>query len=81
MLESEKEATTEDYQRRIALNNDNYPFAMAGYETTPTGPSYILSVEPRTNDKLLYRGRIWVNAHDFAVARIEARRPKILLSG
>ncbi len=76
MLDSEKEATTEDYQRRIALNNDNYTFAMAGYETTPTGPSYILSVEPRTNDKLLYRGRIWVNANDFAVARIEGEPAK-----
>jgi len=76
MIESEKEAVTEDYQRRIALNNDNYRFAMAGYETTPTGPSYILSVEPRTNDKLLYRGRIWVNADDFAVARIEAAPAK-----
>jgi hypothetical protein len=76
MLESEKEAVTEDYQRRIALNDDNYRFAMAGYETTPSGPSYILSVEPRTNDKLLYRGRIWVNAEDFAVARIEASPAK-----
>jgi hypothetical protein len=76
MIESEKEAVTEDYQRRIALNNDNYRFAMAGYEATPTGPSYILSVEPRTNDKLLYRGRIWVNAEDFAVARIEAAPAK-----
>jgi len=76
MLDSEKEAVTEDYQRRIALNNDNYRFAMAGYETTPTGPAYILSVEPKTNDKLLYRGRIWVNAEDFAVARIEAMPAK-----
>jgi hypothetical protein len=76
MLDSEKEAVTEDYQRRIALNNDNYRFAMAGYETTPTGPAYILSVDPRTNDKLLYRGRIWVNAEDFAVARIEAEPAK-----
>ena len=72
MLDSEKEAGTEEYQRRIALNNDNYRFALVGFETTATGPSYILSVEPVTNDKLLYRGRIWVNAEDFALARIEA---------
>ncbi len=76
MLDSEKEAVTEDYQRRIALNNDNYRFAMVGYETTPTGPAYILAVDPKTNDKLLYRGRIWVNADDFAVARIEAEPAK-----
>jgi len=42
----------------------------------PTGPSYILSVEPRTDNKLLYRGRIWVDAEDFAVVRLEASPAK-----
>jgi hypothetical protein len=45
---------------------------LAGYEIMPTGPCYILAVEPRTKNKLLYRGRIWVDAEDFAVVRIEA---------
>jgi hypothetical protein len=35
-----------------------------------------LAVEPLTNNKLLYRGRIWVDAEDFAVARIEATPAK-----
>jgi outer membrane lipoprotein-sorting protein len=72
MLQSEKEALTQENQSRVALNTDNYRFALAGYQNTPTGPSYILSVEPITNEKLLYRGRIWVDAEDFAVVRIEA---------
>jgi hypothetical protein len=72
LLQSEREALTEENQRRVALNNDNYRFTLAGYESTPAGSFYILSVEPRTNHKLLYRGRIWVDAEDFAVARIEA---------
>jgi outer membrane lipoprotein-sorting protein len=72
MLQSEKEALTQENQSRVALNTDNYRFALAGYQSAPTGPSYILSVEPITNDKLLYRGRIWVDAEDFAVVRIEA---------
>jgi hypothetical protein len=38
----------------------------------PTGPCHVLSGEPLTKNKLLYRGRIWVDAKDFAVARIEA---------
>jgi len=41
-------------------------------QSTPSGLAYILSVEPRTNDKLLYRGCIWVDAEDFAVMRIDA---------
>jgi hypothetical protein len=73
LLQSEKEALAEENQARVALNNDNYRFALAGYESMPTGsPSYILSVEPRTNNKLLYRGRVWVDAEDFAVVRIDA---------
>ena len=62
LLQSEKEALTEENQARVALNNDNYRFALAGYESMPTGPCYILSVEPLTKNKLLYRGRIWVDA-------------------
>jgi len=76
MLQSEKEALTDENQARVALNNDNYRFTLAGMETLPSGLSYILNVDPRTNNKLLYRGRIWVDAEDFAVVRIEAAPAK-----
>jgi len=76
LLQSEKEALAEENQARVALNNDNYRFALAGYETMPTGPCYILAVEPLTKSKLLYRGQIWVDAADFAVVRIEATPAK-----
>jgi hypothetical protein len=76
LLQSEKEALTEENQARVALNKDNYRFTLSGYESMPTGLSYVLSVEPRTNNKLLYRGRIWVDAEDFAVVRIEAAPAK-----
>jgi len=76
VLETEKEALSEKNQSRVALNQENYRFSLAGYESTPAGPFYILSVEPRTNDKLLYRGRIWVDTEDFGVARIEVTPAK-----
>lgn len=76
LLESEQEALTEENQSRVALNNENYSFTLAGQENTPAGSYYILAVEPRTTNKLLYRGRIWVDATDFAVARIEAAPAK-----
>jgi hypothetical protein len=76
MLQSEKEAVSEENQIHVALNHDNYSFTLAGYESTPAGSSYILSVEPRTSNKLLYRGRIWVDAEDFAVTRIEGAPAK-----
>jgi hypothetical protein len=76
LLQSEKEALTEANPRLTALNRDNYLFAQVGYESTLDGSFYILSVEPRTKNKLLYRGRIWVDAEDFAVVRLEGEPAK-----
>jgi hypothetical protein len=70
MIEGEKEAVQQ--QSRTELNEQNYEFTMAGYEETPEGARYILSVSPRSKNKFLDRGKIWVDASDFAVTRIEA---------
>ena len=76
LLEAEKEALATEAQRRTALNGDNYDFTLVGRESTPLGSMYVLIVEPKTKDKFLYRGRIWVDAEDFAVARLEAEPVK-----
>lgn len=76
LLQSETDALTQENQSHVALNNENYRFSLAGFEQTAAGSYYILSVEPRTQNKLLYRGRIWVDSTDFAVARIEAAPAK-----
>jgi outer membrane lipoprotein-sorting protein len=70
MIESEREAAQD--QSRNALNSENYEFSLAGTERTAEGNCYILNVSPRTNNKFLYRGKIWVDATDFAVVKIEA---------
>jgi hypothetical protein len=76
LLEAEKEALAPEVQRRSALTEDNYRFTLIGYESGPSGAKYVLEVEPRTKDKFLYRGRIWVDAEDFAVVRLEAKPAK-----
>jgi hypothetical protein len=76
LLEAEKEALDTNMQRRSALSEDNYLFTLIGYEIDPSGGKYVLEVEPRTKDKFLYRGRIWVDAKDFAVIRLEAEPAK-----
>ncbi|MBB6143768.1 outer membrane lipoprotein-sorting protein [Silvibacterium bohemicum] len=76
LMQAETEALAAKAQRRAALNSDNYDFTLAGYETTPSGSAYLLIVEPRTTNKFLYRGRIWVDAKDFAVTRLEAEPAK-----
>ncbi|HEY3973658.1 MAG TPA: hypothetical protein VGM18_11675 [Candidatus Sulfotelmatobacter sp.] len=76
MLQTEQDALSQENQNRIALNPNNYRFTLAGSESTPTGPAYVLIVEPLNDNKLLYRGRIWVDAEDFAVVRVEGSPAK-----
>jgi hypothetical protein len=76
LLQAEQDALAVDAQRRTALNADNYDFTMVAYEGAPGRPMYVLVVEPRTANKFLYRGRIWVDANDFAVVRLEAEPAK-----
>jgi outer membrane lipoprotein-sorting protein len=78
LLEGEQEAANEENRRNTALSTDNYEFTSAGYESTPDGDEYVLNLLPKTKNKYLYRGKIWVDAKDFAVVRIEgepARNP------
>ena len=76
LLQTEKEALEAENLRRTALNEENYLFKLLDYEITSAGSRYVLSVEPKRKDKLLYSGRIWVDEEDFAVVRIEAEPAK-----
>ena len=76
LLDAEAEATDEESQRRSALTEENYRFTLIGYQTGAPAATYVLKVEPRTQGKFLYRGRIWVDGQDFAVVRLEAEPAK-----
>lgn len=72
LMQSEQEATGEENRRRTALSRENYEFSLVAYEPNPEGGCYVLRVSPRTKNKFLYRGKIWVDAKDFAVTSIQA---------
>ncbi|MFZ0954858.1 MAG: hypothetical protein WAN60_00835 [Candidatus Sulfotelmatobacter sp.] len=76
LLEGEQEAANEENRRRSALSTENYDFTLSGYEDSPEGGRYVLDLLPKTKNKFLYRGKIWVDANDFAVVRIEAEPAK-----
>jgi hypothetical protein len=83
LLETEKDATDEKSQASTALSKENYEFELLGQEDIDGRISYVLKVEPKTASKLLYRGRIWIDAADFALARVEAepaKRPSFWIS-
>ena len=72
LLEAEEDALSADAQQSAAINGENYDFKMVGYESTALRSMYVLVVEPRTKSRFLFRGRVWVDANDFAVVRLEA---------
>ena len=80
-MESEVEASKDG--GATALTPANYRFQLQGSESLDGHPAYILSVEPLKESKFLYRGKVWVDATDFAVAKIEAepaKSPSFLIS-
>ncbi|MGA7522780.1 MAG: outer membrane lipoprotein-sorting protein [Acidobacteriaceae bacterium] len=66
-----EEAAARD-PRETALDPANYSFTLLGEETVDGQPCYKLSVAPKGDGKLLYRGTIWVDADDYAVTKIDA---------
>jgi hypothetical protein len=83
LLDSEKEALQGKNRVDTELSPKNYQFAYLQTDHTPQGAAYVLQVTPRVNSKFLYKGKIWVDATDYAVARIEgepAKNPSFWIS-
>lgn len=76
LLDGEKEAMTPENRKRTALSAENYDFTLAGTEGTEGDPQYVLNVMPKGDNKFLYRGKIWVDAKEFVVTRVEAEPAK-----
>jgi hypothetical protein len=72
LLDSEQEAAEPEMRARTMLNRDNYDIALIAFESSDHGSQYVLAVDPKTKSKYLYRGKVWVDATDFAVTRIDA---------
>lgn len=73
-VESEQEAARD--KSATALSPANYRFAFSGTGVLNGRPNYILTVEPLRPGKFLYRGKVWIDAADYQVARIEVQPAK-----
>jgi outer membrane lipoprotein-sorting protein len=71
LLEAEQESMRDENQQRSAITPENYTFQVSDYEKTDTDEFYVLDAQPRSKNKFLFRGRIWVNANDFAITQVE----------
>jgi hypothetical protein len=78
LLSEETAATRRGERNATRITRANYDFTVIGQETLPSGPAYVLEVSPKTENKYLIRGKIWVDANDYSIVRIEgqpARNP------
>jgi hypothetical protein len=71
LLEAERESMREENQQRSAITPENYTFQAVDYQKADADEFYVLEALPRNKNKFLFRGRIWVNATEFAITRVE----------
>jgi len=76
LLSSESEAQESENRKALEISPENYDFSLDEIEHTAKGDFYVLNVKPRGKSRYLYRGKIWVDAHDFAVARMDGEPQK-----
>jgi hypothetical protein len=83
LIESEREANDSGTRRQVKLTPDNYNFELLGTEPVEGRKCYVLRVQPKRNNKFLYKGTVWVDGEDFAPVKISAepaKRPSFWIS-
>jgi outer membrane lipoprotein-sorting protein len=78
MLKEETEASRRDVRDTTRIIPGNYTFQLLGKDTVVGRPAYVLQLTPKVENKYLINGKIWVDALDYAIVRIEgspARSP------
>jgi hypothetical protein len=76
LLEAETEAARPDLRERSRITPENYTFEIAGTDDVRGRLAYVISIAPKTPNKYLARGRIWVDADEYAIVRVEGQPAK-----
>ena len=76
MIEAETESSQKGERKESRIIPENYEFRLIGMEDSDGRSSYVLEINPKKPTKFAIRGRIWVDAQDFAIARIEGQPAK-----
>ena len=76
MLESESESSIPGIRPKTRIVPRNYEFSLVGSETIAGRPAYVIEAIPKRSDRYLFRGRIWVDAEDYALVRVEGQPAK-----
>jgi hypothetical protein len=75
LLSSEEAAQLPQNRKDLEISPQNYDFSLDKKDSDP-GSFYVLDLKPRSRSEYVYRGKIWVDAHDFAEARMNGEPQK-----
>lgn len=76
LLEAESDASQPGSRNQSRIIPENYWFQLAGTEIVNDRPAYVIAVTPKTSNKYLMKGKIWVDAEEYAIVRIEGQPAK-----
>jgi outer membrane lipoprotein-sorting protein len=84
LIQAEERNSQEAVTRKATrITTDNYVLQLKGTDEVGGHACYQLEAKPIGKSELLFNGRIWVEAHDFAVVQIEgspAKNPSFWLT-
>src|SRR4029077_19908374 len=76
LLSAEVDASQPDARERSRITPQNYDFEMIGSQTVNKHPAWVIAVTPKTANKYLMKGKIWVDAAEYVIIRIEGEPAK-----
>jgi hypothetical protein len=84
LIQAEERNSQDEVARKATrITTDNYALQLKGMDEVGGHACYQLEAKPTGKSELLFNGRLWVDAHDFAVVQIEgspARNPSFWLT-
>jgi outer membrane lipoprotein-sorting protein len=76
LIQSESETSSGREHRNSAITTANYTFTLAGEEQVGPYHCFVLEVIPKSKEKYLFEGKIWIDAEDFAIVKIAGHPAK-----
>ncbi|MBI4470681.1 MAG: hypothetical protein HY650_15305 [Acidobacteria bacterium] len=76
LMESEVESAAGRSRHDSSITPANYSFEFVGEEDVDGHHCLVVQAIPKRRDKYLFDGRVWIEAHEFAIVRIEGHPAK-----
>jgi hypothetical protein len=84
MIAAELESSEDEHRARTQITPEHYTFEWVEETKVDGRPAYVIQVEPRKKKSFLIRGRIWIDAEEMAIVRMEgspAKKPSFWVVG